>query len=108
MKREKDQIAGLSKPLAQVADGNSKLDIARNRARDAGNDAIVKDIPNASVHWRVREQSLTPKLSDAAPVALGLAAESAEQAARVTQGRRSLERIVRLVPCAENVCERIR
>jgi hypothetical protein len=51
---------------------------------------------------------LTPKLSDAAPVAAMLAAESAKQAAWVTLGRRSLERMVRLVPCAENVCERIR
>ena len=39
---------------------------------------------------------LTPKLSDAAPVAHRLAAESAEQAACVTLGWRSLERLVRL------------
>ena len=47
---------------------------------------------------RCGERSLTPKLSDAAPVAAMLAAESAEQAAWVTLGRRSLERLVRLVP----------
>ena len=38
---------------------------------------------------------LTLKLSDAAPVALQLAAESARQAAAVTPVRRSLERNVR-------------
>ena len=37
-----------------------------------------------------------PKLSDAAPVAAMLAAESAEQAAWVTLGRRSLDRQVEL------------
>ena len=42
------------------------------------------------------QKSLTPKLSDASPVAAMLAAESAEQAAWVTLGRRSLERLVRL------------
>ena len=41
-------------------------------------------------------ECLTPKLSDAVPVAAMLAAESAEQAAWVTLGRRSLERNVRL------------
>jgi hypothetical protein len=61
--------------------------------------------------WMVKpaavHSGLTPKLSDAAPVAAMLAAESAEQAAWVTLGRRSLERLVRLVPSAENVCEKI-
>ena len=46
---------------------------------------------------REEQTSLTPKLSDAAPVAAMLAAESAEQAAWVTLGWRSLERLVRLV-----------
>ena len=42
------------------------------------------------------QNRLTPKLSDAGPVATMLAAESAERAAWVTLGRRSLERMVEL------------